>query len=269
MKFGVAGIPVGCKRCNSEQGIRYVKSLGLDSMELEFVHGVKMSEEMASSIGRIAEDLGVTISSHAPYYINLLSRDKEVVTNSEEHIIRALKITDRAGGYVTAIHTGYMIDILGEEENYRIVKERYSKIEEFREQNSIRCKLGPESRGKRKGFGSLSQLIKLYEDLDVLPVFDIAHMHATGEFDFTKPSEFYRFFKSVDRIEKLHIHFSEIDYNHNGERRHLDLGERYQPDYRMFIDISRELGLGINVILETPDLERSALLMKEYYLKTV
>lgn len=267
ISIGVAGIPIGCIGCNTEQGIEYVARLGLDAFEIEFVHGVRLSEERAKNIKKLSEDKKIIISSHAPYYINLLSRNKDVLEKSKHHILQSLQVTDAAGGYVTAIHTGYVLSLLGAEENYKIVRDIYKELDDERKSLGIRCQLGPESRGKLAGFGSMSELLRLYQDLEILPVFDIAHLHATREYDFKTRDEYYRFFKDVEIINRLHIHFSEIEYNGKGEIKHLNLTTQYLPDYRIFIDVAKELGVKMNVIVETPDLETSALRMREYLLK--
>ncbi|MCS7122850.1 MAG: TIM barrel protein [Candidatus Micrarchaeota archaeon] len=268
IKFGTAGIPVGCKRCSSIDAIEYIKRVGLDSLELEFVRGVKMNETTAESIREMSNRLDVIISSHAPYYINLLSRDKNILERSKQHITKSLRITDIAGGYLTCIHTGYYVPLLGQEENYRIVRDLYRELNEWREQNRIKTKIAPESRGKKRGFGSVDELIRLYHDVDIMPVFDIAHIHATGEFDFRSEDEYHRFFRLVDGLI-YHVHFSEINYTDAGEKNHLNVGDRGEPDYRSFLKVAKEIGIKMNVISETPDLERSAIVMKTYYLKTI
>ena len=70
LKVGTAGIPSSTKGSTLD-GIRRVKELGLDAMEIEFVRGVYMKNEMASKAGELAKSLGVALTVHAPYYINL------------------------------------------------------------------------------------------------------------------------------------------------------------------------------------------------------
>ena len=49
--------------------------MGLDAMEVQFVQRVSMGTQTASAVQRTARDHGVRLSAHAPYYINLNSRD--------------------------------------------------------------------------------------------------------------------------------------------------------------------------------------------------
>ena len=45
--FGTAGIPMSAKGTDTASGIKAVRQLGLDAMELEFVHSVNISREKA------------------------------------------------------------------------------------------------------------------------------------------------------------------------------------------------------------------------------
>ncbi|PWV36967.1 MAG: hypothetical protein DJ555_04450, partial [Desulfurococcaceae archaeon] len=75
--FGTAGIPLSTPKKTSLDGIRRVKELGLGAMELEFVRGVKMSRSTAQEVRILASSLGVILTAHAPYYINLNSQDQD------------------------------------------------------------------------------------------------------------------------------------------------------------------------------------------------
>ncbi len=94
--LGPAGIPIGAKErkrsAGTIDGIRYVREVGLNAMEVEFVQGVKMSREAAQEAGEVARELGVRLSVHAPYFINLCSEEKEKV---EASIARLEESLDR------------------------------------------------------------------------------------------------------------------------------------------------------------------------------
>ena len=51
----------------------------LDCMEVEFTYGVRMSLADARQVGALAKAKGITLSVHAPYYINLASDELEKV----------------------------------------------------------------------------------------------------------------------------------------------------------------------------------------------
>ncbi|NPA22241.1 MAG: TIM barrel protein [Candidatus Micrarchaeota archaeon] len=264
MYIGTAGVPIGCKNCSSLDALKFLKDANLNALELEFVRGVKMGEENAKRIKNRAEDLDIRISSHAPYYINLASDDPQKLQRSLEHIKKSLYITNLAGGHITAIHMGYYQN-LGKEETYRRMKNALESLVEFIEQHNIKTKMGPETAGKLSQFGRLQEILRLAEEVPYTePVFDIAHLHATREYDFTKKDEYYRFFNDAP-MDHYHFHFSEINYGEKGERNHLNVGETLEPNYKYFLEVLKELGIKATIVLETPDLEESAKKLLEYW----
>ena len=52
--FGTAGTPISAKGKGSAGGIKRIRELGLDCMELEFVRGVRMKEDTARKIAKVA-----------------------------------------------------------------------------------------------------------------------------------------------------------------------------------------------------------------------
>ena len=56
-------------------------------MEVEFVHGVRIAKEKAEQAGRVAAELGVTLTCHGPYYINLNAVEPEKKEASIKRIL--------------------------------------------------------------------------------------------------------------------------------------------------------------------------------------
>lgn len=83
IKFGPAGIPLQCEEANTLKGVECCKKLGLGAMEIEFVYGVKIKDENAKEIGKKANELDISISSHAPYYVNLCTKNKLTAENRD------------------------------------------------------------------------------------------------------------------------------------------------------------------------------------------
>ena len=73
IRFGTAGIPTTVKGRGLVEGIKEVRRLGLDCMEVEFVRGVRMGDATAVRAGEAAREAGVALTAHGPYYINLCS----------------------------------------------------------------------------------------------------------------------------------------------------------------------------------------------------
>ena len=53
--FGTAGIPLSAEPRTTADGIKHVRKLGLEAMELEFVHSVNITKEKSPEIKKIAE----------------------------------------------------------------------------------------------------------------------------------------------------------------------------------------------------------------------
>ena len=72
---------------DSLKGLEEVKEAGLDSCEIEFTYGVRMSNALAKQVGDKAKALGIQLSIHAPYYINLNSVDRAKISASKARIL--------------------------------------------------------------------------------------------------------------------------------------------------------------------------------------
>ena len=77
IRFGPAGIPIQCQGNSTLDGVKCCADLGLAAMEMEFVHGVRMKEDSAKEISQTAKDLDISLSSHAPYYVNCCTEEKK------------------------------------------------------------------------------------------------------------------------------------------------------------------------------------------------
>lgn len=270
IRFGPAGIPLQCHGGSTIEGIRCTKELGLNAMEMEFVHGVRLKEVQAIEIKKIAENLDISLSSHAPYYINLCSNDDQKIQNSIKHIYLSAKITHAAGGKVTVFHPGFY-QKFSKEEAYVRAKKVLVEIEQLLKTEKISIILGAETVGKKSSFGGFEENIRLSKELDmVLPVIDFAHLHARGDKKITCENDYRDIFKRLEDelgnyVNHFHAHFSEINYSEKGERNHLVLGESNEPPFEPFVKVLAENGYSGTVICETPQIEVDALKMQTTY----
>ena len=105
VKFGPAGLG-GVKEAISN--LEKYQSLGLKACEIAFTYGVYIKrKEDALKIGKAAENLGIQLSIHAPYWINLNSADKEIIEKSKQRIIRCCDIGTYLGAKKVVFHPGY------------------------------------------------------------------------------------------------------------------------------------------------------------------
>lgn len=74
LNFLTAGMPLRTNSKGYENAFEVLKEMNLDGIELEFVHGVRMSETSQSVVTEASKDFIIT--AHGPYYINLNSKEQ-------------------------------------------------------------------------------------------------------------------------------------------------------------------------------------------------
>lgn len=270
--FGTAGIPLSTKSRNSLEGIKRVKELGLDGMELEFVHGVRMKPESAKLIAEERKRQDIVLTAHGPYYINLNADDKVKRAMSRTRILRTARIGKTAGARSITFHAGFYLK-QDPSKVYETVKQELKKVVDTLKEEGNNIWIKPELTGKPTQFGDLKELIKLSQDLEqVQPCIDFAHYNAryVGKYN---SYECYR--DVLEQIEKglgrealdnMHIHVSGINYGEKGEKNHLIL-EESDMKYKEMMKAWKEFNIGGIVISESPNIEEDALLMKNLWQK--
>jgi len=269
IRFGPAGIPLQCEG-GTLDGVKCCRELGLDAMEMEFVQGVRMREGMAREVAAEAKELDVSLSSHAPYFVNLCSREPEKVANSRRHILGSARITALAGGGITVFHPGFYQD-LTPAEAFDAAKNALKSIEAELKSGGVKIRLGAETVGKKSAFGGLDENIRLAQELELVePVIDFAHLHARGDFRLNGEADYKAVFDRLEKeldgyVKRFHCHFSEINYSAKGELNHFPLGTNNEPPFRPFMKVLAENGYSGTVICETPKLDQDALVMQKEY----
>ena len=78
LKFLTAGMPL-ITNGSYPEAFDVLKHLNLDGMEIEFVHGVRMSDKTRETVKRLSKEKNLLLTAHGPYYINLNSNHKNIV----------------------------------------------------------------------------------------------------------------------------------------------------------------------------------------------
>lgn len=273
LKFGPAGIPISTPEPRGTvEGIIQCRSLGLDSMEVEFVHGVHMKEELAKEAGAASAKSKVSLSIHAPYYINLCSDEEIKLKNSRRHILESAHIAHFLNASPIVIHSGFYQGRTPAECEKR-AKAQYEKILEEIEHNKWKnIVLGPELTGKNSAYGNLEEIVELSRHFGiekVQPVIDFAHYHARTarlktEDDFAKILGYAEKILGSKYAKCFHCHFSGIEYTEKGERKHIPVREN-SPPFKPFLKVLKERGYGGTAICESPLLEEDALILQKEY----
>lgn len=255
MKFGTAGIPFDSE--NTIDGIKKVREMNLDAMELEFVYGVYLSKEEALKVNKIAKREGITLTAHAPYFINLNSKEKTKVEASKKRIFRSAKIAYLAGAKGVVFHPGFYLKQDGSIVYEKIKKELKTVLKKLKEE-SIKILLRPETTGKSTQFGTINELLKLSIELEnVMPCIDFAHIHARTQ-KYNSYEEFSQILSIVEKylgkegIKNMHIHISGINYNGKGERNHLNLKDS-DFNYKSLLKALKDFKADGIIICESPN----------------
>lgn len=258
--IGTGGAPISSKSGSTLSGIERIHELGLNAMQVEFVHGVNMGLDLAKEVGKLAKKLKVQLSIHAPYYINLASLEKDKVEASKIRIIESCERAHSMGADVVVFHPAYY-GKLSREECYQKVKvECESMVDELKSKGISDVILGLETTGKHSQFGTLEECIRISKEVKGCNVYvDWAHIYARngGRINFAEIID------KVLTLKDKHIqsHFSCINFTSKGERNHLTL-DTGQPKYDGLVKEIKSRGLDITLISESPNLEEDALKMK-------
>ena len=270
LRFGTAGIPLSTAERGTANGIRQVRKLGLDCMELEFVRSVNIPAEKCPEIKAAAEQEDVQLSCHAPYYINLNSEEKKKIEESKERILKAARIAWMCGAKSLTFHAGFYMK-KEKEDTYLTIKKNVQEITERLKEENNRIVIRPETTGKGSQWGDIQEIVALSEELDqVQPCIDFSHLYARSIGRLNSYSSFKDVLGLIEKrlgkesLQKMHIHISGIEYGDKGERKHLHLKES-GFNYQELLRALKEYRCKGIVICESPNIEQDALLLQKTY----
>jgi len=268
--FGTGGTPHSTKPPKSTiDGIERIAEVGLGCMEIEFVQGVRMGEAGARLVAEKAANLGIKLTAHAPYFINLNAHEPEKIKASQDRLLQAARIGSICGVESIVFHPAFY---LGDppNETYNNVKEYLGEVMRQLKQENNRVWVRPEVMGKLSQFGTLEEVLNLSTELEgVAPCIDFSHWHARTD-AFNSYSEFASILQLVKErlgttaLDNMHIHASGIAYGKKGEIKHLTLKES-DFQYAELVKALKDYNVKGVVICESPNLEEDALLLQETY----
>ena len=267
--FGTAGVPHSSSGQSTVSGIETIHKLGLDCLEIMFVKGVKMGHDTAHKIRQKASELGVFVSAHAPYYINLNSPERGMRLASQEQLLNSARLAALCGAKSIIFHAGYY-GMFTPEKTFDTIGHSLKEIVSILRSERNFITLRVETMGKKSQFGSLEEVLFLCRDIEgVLPCLDFSHMFAR-EGAANSYLHFHRTLKKLERklgraaVKNIHIHVSGIHYGAKGELKHLNFQES-SFRYDDWIQALRDAEAEGTVICESPNLETDALMLKNLY----
>ncbi len=267
--FGTSGFPSNAPKKDPIAALRIVKDLGLDCLELEFAHGIRMREDTAKEIANTARQLGITLTAHAPYYINLNAKEQDKIDASINRLLQTARLAGLCGAYSMTFHAAfYMKD--EPKTVFGIVKKYLKEITDHLKDEANTIHLRPELTGKKSQFGTLEELCELSQEVSqVYPCLDFSHnQNGEGQINtYTEFCEIFQRYKNAlgpNALNQMHIHVAGVQYGSKGEIKHLSLAES-TFNYREFLQACVDFKVKGALICESPELEKDALLLKNIY----
>lgn len=273
-KFGTVGSPTGTpkKPGGSVGAIEFSKSIGLETLELGWVQSVRVTEATCAAIKATSEAQGVSLSVHAPYFINLNATEEEW-PKSRKRLMDAAHYGYLAGATDIIFHPGSYFgndpaDVL------KVALPRLEGCVKELQKSGDMVTLRPETMGKSAMLGSFEDALAMSKAMDMVqPCLDFAHLHARpGDGTMNTYDEWSRLLEKYGKtlgakaLKKLHIHLSGIEYGPKGEKNHLPFAEA-DLDLKALLKALHAFGCGGRILCESPIMEEDALHMKKMWMK--
>jgi len=210
IRFGPAGLGGGKEAIAN---LMAYSKLGLKACEVAFTYGIYLNKEQAVEIGAAARKLGIQLSIHAPYWINLNSREKKKVEESKKRILDCCEIGHFLGADCVVFHPGFY-NRFEKEESFQNIKKQLIEILKIIKDKKWKIEIAPETTGKLNVFGSVDEIARLVDETNCFFCIDFAHILAREK------KIDYKYIFSKPKDKKLHLHFSGIEYGEKGEKNH-------------------------------------------------
>lgn len=261
-------MPIRTGKGSYPQAFDVLKEMNLDGMELEFVHGVRMSDDNRIFVKEMAKNFVIT--AHGPFYINLNSKEEEKIEASVQRIIDTAAVAAQAGAFSITYHAAFYMG--GDKETvFEQVKTQTKRIIDILKNEKIKVWVRPETTGKATQWGDIDEIINLSKEFEqVLPCVDFSHLHARSAGEYNTYDEFSKVLEKMGNnigqyaLENFHGHLAGIEYTAKGEKQHLNL-ENSDMNYKDLIKVMKEFGVKGALVCESPNIEDDCKLLKNYY----
>ena len=235
-----------------------------------------MGEETARRVGENARAAGISLSLHAPYFINLANPDPDSLKKTIGYITGACSVAGRMGADRVVIHSGALMKRTRREALEIAKRSLREVLAACDDQGFGHIALCPETMGKINQLGDLDEVLELC-DLDgrLVPCIDFGHLYARSLGADNGPEAVERMLNRVEealgaeRASTFHSHFSHIQFTPNGgEKCHrtFDDDDGYGPDWDPLAAAIARRGWSPTFICESAGTQaEDALTMKRVY----
>ncbi len=252
----------------------YLAGFGLNGYEVECGRGVRLSANTIALLPSLAEQHGINVTLHAPYYISLSSVEEETRMKSVDYILQSAEAARAVGAKKIVVHSGSCSKISREEATalaFDTLKRAQAALDEAGYSDIIIC---PETMGKINQLGTLEEVVQLCgADERFLPCVDFGHLNArtlggiSSREDYARILDYIQHKLGFERLSNMHIHFSRIEYTTGGEKRHVTFADtQWGPDYKPLIEEIHSRKLQPSIICESDGTQAEDVAeMKRYY----
>lgn len=242
VRFG----PAGNDEAFAEAGFKasvdapaWIAQMGLTAFEYQCGRGVRIKEETAKKVGAAAVQHGIQMSLHAPYFINLSSREDERRKGNLRYVMESCAAARAMGADRIVVHTGGL-GKLSREKALENSKENVMELLEAKDEAGFSdVTMCLETMGKIRVIGTAEETFELVAlDDRLLPCIDFGHLNARTGGGMMAQDDVAALFDlmentiGVERARIFHSHFSKIEYGNGGEVRHLTFADTtYGPEF--------------------------------------
>ena len=275
-KFGPAGNAESFPYKSSVDAPRWLHELGLDCYEYQCGKGVRVKEDTAVALGRQAQEHDISLSLHAPYFINLANPDPESQEKTIGYITSSCLVADQMGATRVVIHSGALMKRTREEAMNIALPFLKEIVAVCQDQGFGHITLCPETMGKINQLGDLDEVLRLCQVHEsLIPCVDFGHLYARSLGKDEGAGAVERMLSRMeselgtDRASRFHSHFSHIEFTPNGgEKCHrtFDDDGGYGPAWEPLAQAVAERGWSPTFICESAGTQaEDALTMKKIY----
>lgn len=262
IKFGPSG---NCEsfygegHSRTEEAAAFVRERGLDCFEYSFGRGVRMTAETARSIGAAFAAADVEISAHAPYFINFSNPDDEMAEKSYGYVLDTAVALRQMGGKRVVFHPAAQ-GKASREEAVALAEERLKRLRDRVYESGLQeMTYCPETMGKLAQIGTVEEIVRFCKiDPIFVPCVDFGHINARERgslktvADYRSRLEYMIGELGMERMRRLHVHFSKIMYSAKGEIKHLTFADtEYGPEFEPLAIALKTLGLEPYIVSES------------------
>jgi len=156
--------------------------------------------------------LGIRLTVHAPYFVNLLSDYKSIIDASKKRILESLDRAERMGAKVVVVHAAYYGGLSKDAAFEKMEKVTKEILESMKDSGIKNAALAYETMAKESQFAGLDDLLKLVRAVRSKRLtvnVDFAHIFArnNGKIDYSDA------LGKLKGFDEIYSHFSNMKYN--------------------------------------------------------